>query len=192
MEEILIQTKSLNLTDDQFFQLCIDNKGIRFERDKNKNIIIMAPTGSKSGNRNLKISTEIEIWNRKHNAGVVFDSNAGFTLPNGAVRSPDAAWIINERWEQLSDDEQEHFAPLCPDFVVELLSKSDSVKLLKDKMNEWIENGCRLAWLVDPFNRITFIYKPNAEPTQHPFAETLSGLDVLPGFELKLADIILK
>ena|ERR1019366_6188872 len=190
MEEILIQTKSLNLTDEQFFQLCIDNKGIRFERDKNKNIIIMAPTGGDTSNSNIKLGTDLELWNRKNKLGYCFESNGGFTLPNGAIRSADVAWIPKEKWENLPREDRKRFPHICPDFVIELMSETDSLKRSMEKMEEWMENGCRLGFLIDTKTRITHVYKPNIEISNHPFTETLSGLDVLPGFELKLADII--
>ena len=190
MEEILIQTNSANLTEEQFFQLCAENKGIRFERDKHKDIIIMAPTGAETGNSNADLIGELIIWNKQNRLGYCFDSNAGFTLPNGAVRSPDVSWIPKEKWERIPKKYREQFPPVCPDFVIELMSKSDSLKRTIEKMDEWKDNGCRLGWLIDPTGRNTYIYKPNHEPTIHPFTESLSGGDVLPGFELKLSDII--
>ena len=190
MEEILIQTNAAKLTDEQFFQLCVENKGIRFERDKNKNIIIMAPTGGDTSNSNIKLGTDLEIWNRKNKLGYCFESNGGFTLPNGAIHAADVAWIPKEKWEAVSKDDREKFAHICPDFVIELMSKSDSLKRSIGKMEEWMENGSRLGFLIDPNTRTTHVYLPNQEATIHPFTETIMGGDVLPGFELKLSDII--
>ncbi len=192
MEEIIIQTKNANLTDDQFFQLCAENKMIRFERDKHRNIIIMAPTGSMGGNRNMRIAVKLGMWNEQNKLGYCFDSNSGFTLPDHSVFAPDASWIVKERWEAITDEEKEKFAPICPDFVIEIRSKSDSINLLKSKMDDWMSNGCRLAWMIDPFARTTVVYRPNAEPVLHPFTDILSGGNVLPGFELRLEDLLIK
>jgi Uma2 family endonuclease len=191
MQIVEIKTDSVNLTEDQFFLLCVRNKELRIERDKHQNIIIMAPTGAKGGSYNLKLGHAFETWNEKKNTGITFDSSSGFTLPNGAMRSPDVSWIPFEKWNRIPENEQEKFPHICPDFVIELVSKSDSVKQQKEKMEEWVENGCRLGWLIDPATRTTIIYKPNTETTQIPFSETLSGEDVLVGFELKLDKIIL-
>ena len=151
----------------------------------------MAPTGGETGIKNSRLNAKVEFWNEKENKGYVFDSNTGFTLPNGAMRMPDVAWIPKEKWDILPVDDRESFAHICPDFVIELISKSDIIKRTMEKMEEWIENGCRLGWLIDPGTRTTYIYKPKMEATQIPFSETLSGEDVLVGFELKLDKIIL-
>jgi Uma2 family endonuclease len=191
MEKVEIKTDSVNLTEEQFFMLCSRNKELRIERDKHQNIIIMAPTGSRTGNYNFKLSVVFGNWCEKNNSGIAFDSNAGFTLPNNAMRSPDLSWIKNERWDKISENDKDRFAPICPDFVVEIVSKSDSLKDQKEKMEEWIENGCLLGWLIDPASRTTFVYQPNAEIKEFSFEETLLGEDVLPGFELKVDRIIL-
>ncbi len=190
MKLVALNTEKANLSEEQFFNLCVSNSLLHIERDKHQNIIIMAPTGTIGGNRNLKICTELEIWNRKKNTGITFDSSSGFRLPNGAMRAPDAAWITVKRWNKVPREEQEVFAPICPDFIIEVRSKSDTLKQQKEKMEDWMENGCRLAWLVDPYSRNTLVYLPDAKPTKHPFSETLLGGEVLPGFELKLDDII--
>ena len=190
MQIVEIKTESLNLTEEQFFKFCVENKELRIERDKNKTIIIMAPTGGETGNSNIKLGTKVEVWNEKDNLGYCFDSNTGFTLPNKAMRSPDVSWIPKEKWDILPVDDRESFAHICPDFVIELISKSDIIKRTMEKMEEWIENGCRLGWLIDPGTRTTYIYKQKMEATQIPFNETLSGEDVLVGFELKLDSII--
>jgi Uma2 family endonuclease len=190
VEEILIHTNSAKLTDEQFFQLCSSNKEIRFERDKHKNIIIMAPSTFISSNRESKIVTKVSIWNDKTGLGEVTGPSGGYYLPDGSMFAPDVAWISKEKIAKLSAKEQEKFPYLCPDFVVEVRSKSDSLKKQKEKMEAWMSNGCRLGWLVDPYSKTTFIYKPNSKPTEHPFNETLNGENVLPGFELKLSEII--
>ncbi len=190
MEEILIQTQSINLSDDQFFQLCVENKYIRFERDKDKNIIIMAPTGYEVEEFETSILTELKNWNKKERLGYVTGSNAGFYLPDSSMRAPDVSWIKKERINELSAKEKKQFPYLCPDFVVEVISESDTLKKQQIKMDEWVMNGIRLGWLVDYKNRTTYIYQPNAEIVKKTFDEILSGDDVLPGFELKLSDII--
>ena len=189
METIEINTESANLTEEQFFQLCIQNKEINFERDKNKNIIIMSPTGFFSSRNETRILSQLEHWNAKSKSGYVTGPSGGYILPNGAMRAPDAAWIIKERMDKLSLREKERFPHLCPDFIAEVRSKTDSLKLLKEKMNEWIDSGCRLAWLIDFENKTTHIYKPGRDITLKSFNDTLNGEEVLPGFELKLTEL---
>jgi Uma2 family endonuclease len=180
-EPIIIQTASARLSEEQFFCLCNENQQLRFERDKYKNIILMAPTGSFTGNYHFSIAFHLGLWNKKNKAGYVFDSSAGFTLSNGAVRNPDVAWIKKSRWEKIPQHDKERFAHICPDFIIEVRSKTDSLKQLKEKMNEWIENGCRLGWLIDIENRKTYIYKPNTKTRIKSFSSLLSGEEVLPG-----------
>ena len=150
----------------------------------------MPPTGSETSKRNIDLSYQLRAWSRQNNLGVAFDSSGGFTLPNGADRSPDASWVKKERWDALTAEQKDSFAPLCPDFVVELRSKTDSLKKLQDKMQEYIDNGARLGWLIDRQNRRVEIYRPgqDVEILQNP--TTLSGEDVLPGFVLDLSEII--
>lgn len=190
METVSLQTESANLTEEQFFQLCVQNKELRFEKDKYQTIYIMSPTGGLTSNRNAEVVSMLVFWNKKNKFGYVFDSNAGFNLPNRAMRSPDASWISKERWEALSVDDREKFAHICPDFIIEIRSKSDSLKELQNKMQEWIENGCRLGWLIDFQNQLVYIYKPNCEIRQQNFKEQLSGDDVLPEFVMGLTDIL--
>jgi Uma2 family endonuclease len=135
--------------DEYFFALCQANRDLRLERDADGNIILMPPTGSETGRYNVELSTEVVIWNRKTKSGYVFDSSTGFTLPNSAVRSPDVSWIRKERWDHLPKEKQEKFAPICPDFVIEIRSRTDSIHELKAKMEEYRENGCQLGWLID-------------------------------------------
>lgn len=188
--EYLIKTKSIGgLSEEQFFQFCQENSSLKFERNTQGEIIIMTPTGSETGWFNSCLTTELSIWNKKNKAGFVFDSNTGFTLPNGSVRSPDAAFIKNDKWLSLSKEDRKKFAHVCPDFVIELLSETDNIKELKEKMKEWIANGCALAWLIDPNERITYIYRYDIEPHTISFNTKLNGEEILPGFLINLIDI---
>ncbi len=176
-------------TEDEFLTFCRANPELRIERTAQGRLIIMPPAGTETGGRNADFTTDLTIWNRKTKLGKVFDSSAGFTLPDGAERSPDVSWIERSRWEALTTAERERFAPLCPDFVAELRSKTDRLSELQEKMREYIANGARLGWLLDPKNRAVEIYRPNqpVEVLQDP--SSLSGEDVLPGFVLDLMEI---
>ena len=180
---------SIDLTDEQFFLLCQNNRDLQFERTASGELIIMPPTGGETGNRNFEITVGLGIWNKQYNLGKGFDSSSGFKLPNGANRSPDASWVKQERWEALNQEQKRKFIPLCPDFVVELRSPTDSVKQLQAKMQEYIDNGARLGWLIDAKTRRVEIYRPNqdVELLENPLA--LSGEDVLPGFVLDISSI---
>lgn len=182
-------TLRINLSDEQFFQLCQDNSDLRFERTALGELVIMPPTGGNTGRRNIKITTQLEVWNSQAKLGEAFDSSTGFQLPNGANRSPDASWISLERWDALTPTEQERFVPLCPDFVVELRSASDALAPLQAKLQEYMENGAQLGWLIDPQQQVVEIYRPNqaVEVLQTPIQ--LSGESVLPGFVLDLSTI---
>ncbi len=158
-----ILTLKIDLTDEQFFQMCQKNRDYQFERTASGEVLIMPPTGSETGRRNVKITTQLDNWNSESKLGEVFDSSAGFKLPNGADRSPDASWIKIERWNALTPEQQEKFAPICPDFVVELRSPSDSLKDLQEKMQEYIENGAQLGWLIDRKNKRVEIYRPGKD-----------------------------
>ncbi|OLT59375.1 Uma2 family endonuclease [Moorena bouillonii] len=181
---------TINLSDEQFFQLCQNNRDLRFERTSEGDLIIMSPTGGNTGRRNIKLSTQLELWSSQMKLGVAFDSNTGFKLPNGANRSPDASWVKRERWEGLTPEEQDKFVPLCPDFVLELRSPSDSLKMVQAKVREYMENGARLGWLIDTQNKVVEIYRPNQDVEIIQSPKTLSGEDVLPGFTLDLSEII--
>ncbi len=185
---ILEFPEHLSFTDDELFAFCQKNPELNIERDKHLNLIIMSPTGSLTGNINSKILIKLGIWNDEMNSGKVFDSSTGFTLPDRSMRSPDVSWVSNEQWNNLSKDEKMKFAPVCPEFVVEVKSPSDSLKELKDKMTEWIANGVKLAWLIDTEEQNVSIYNHTG---LHKVVETLdarlSGGDVLPGFEFDLS-----
>lgn len=186
---IALDLHSLHLSDEQFYQLCRNNRDLKLELTAEEELIIMPPTGSLTGWRNAKIIYRLTAWAEADGNGLTFDSSTGFTLPNGAKRSPDAAWIKRERWEALTDKEQQGFAPICPDFVVELRSPDDSLPALQVKMAEYIENGAQLGFLFDPKTRRVYVYRTGqpVETLENP--ETISGEPTLPGFILNLKDI---
>lgn len=188
METIALHfPQTLQFNDDEFFDFCQANPELKFERTKHGEILVMALTEGRTGIKNSQIIIELGIWDRQAKLGVIFDSSTGFRLPNGAIRSPDAAWIAKERWEALSEAQQEKFPPLCPDFVVELKSESDPLKAAQEKMGEWLENGCRLGWLLDPQGQKAYVYRPGVPVAEREgFTHQLSGEDVLPGFALDL------
>ena len=178
------------MTDDELFAFCVANKELRIERSELGQLMIMSPTGSLSGNRNFKIISLFAQWVDEHPAlGYAFDSSAGFTLPDRSMRSPDVSWIKKDRWEALSLEQQKQFAPICPDFVIELKSDSDSIKVLKEKMLQWIKNGCELAWLIDPENQKAFVYKQSGSVEEFDFTQKLSGHTTLPDFILDLSKL---
>ncbi len=178
------------MTSDEFFHFCQENEGHHLERDENGNIIFMPPTGYKTGNSNFEAYLDLGNWNRKHKLGKAFDSSTGFTLPDGSVRSPDVSWVSNESHHTLSTEQQKKFAPVCPEFVIELRSKSDRLPYLKNKMTKWIKNGTHLAWLIDPIDQKAYIYRKNGSiEIVESFEATLSGEDVLKGFELNLSEL---
>lgn len=181
---------TLELEDDMddvaFYRFCRRNDHLRFERNPDGTILIMPNTGGKTGIRNTKIVSRLDMWSESHD-GKVFDSSTAFKLPNFATRSPDAAWVSDERWNELSDEEQERFPPIAPDFVVELMSASDHLKKAQEKMLEYIENGVRLGWLIQPSSETVFIYRADGTISKvNTFDQTLSGEDVLPNFEFPL------
>ncbi len=186
----VIQLPMAPFTEKEFFEFCLSNKELRIERHATGKITIMAPTSTSTGGKNANLTIELGIWNKQNKLGKVFDSSTGFTLPNGAVRSPDLSWISQERWNAIEKEAQDRFAPICPDFVVELLSSSDSLSQLREKMTEYIENGCRLAWLVDSVKGQTFAYHEDGSVDLIPFDQKLLGGQVLPGFELLMGEIM--
>lgn len=185
--DIEIQNLTDDMSEEEFFAFCQANRELRIEKDQNGNVIIMPPTGSETGRFNTELITELNLWNRQTGLGLVFDSSTGFKLPNGAVRSPDASWIRKERWDTLAPADRKKFAPLCPDFVVELRSETDNLEKLREKMAEYIENGCQLAWLIDRSSEEVHIYQPQKDILHvHGFDQSLSGEDILPGFSFDL------
>ncbi len=177
------------LTQEQFFQLCQNHKELQFERTATGELIIMSPTGGITGNRNADLIYQLKAWNRLERLGKVFDSSTGFQLPNGANRSPDASWVKMERWDALTTEQKEAFVPLCPDFVVELRSKTDTLAKTRAKLEEYMANGARLGWLIDPQRQVVEVYRPGREVEILQSPATVSGEDVLPGFVLELAEI---
>lgn len=177
---------TIELTDEQFFQICQSNRDLRFEKTASGELMVMPPTGGETGNRNGRLTQQLFNWSDTNEDGIAFDSSTGFKLPNGADRSPDAAWIRKERWDALSPEDKMRFVPLCPDFVVEILSPSDRLETLQAKMQEYIDNGARLGWLLNRKLRRVEIYRPGKEPEILDGVDTVSGEEVLPGFVLRL------
>lgn len=175
------------LSDQEFFDLCRRNRDWRFEYTSTGELIIMPPTSSDTGERNANLTIDFGVWNRQRQAGRLFDSSAGFTLPNGARRSPDVSWISHARWDALSTEDRRGLAKICPDFVLELRSPSDSLRMLQDKMQEYIDNGAQLGWLIDPGERVVYVYRPGATPERLEAPQAIAGEPVLPGFVLQLA-----
>ncbi|MEG4301398.1 Uma2 family endonuclease [Microcoleus sp. D3_18a_C4] len=182
-------TLTLTVTHEQFVELAIANRELQLERTATGELIVNPPTGGETGRINSDLSGQLWLWNRQTKLGKAFNSSTGFHLPNGADRSPDAAWVRQERWDALTPKQKESFIPLCPDFVVELRSKSDNMKPVREKMKEYMENQVRLGWLIDRKNRKVEIYRPNQDVEVLENPVTLSGEDVLPGFVLDLTEV---
>jgi Uma2 family endonuclease len=180
----------IDLTDEQFWQLCQNNRDYQFECTASGELLIMPPTGGETGNSNIEIAYQVQGWSRQNNLGKAFDSSTGFKLPNGAKRSPDASWVKIERWNALTPEEREKFPPICPDFVLELRSRTDSLAELQGKMQEYIQNGAALGWLIDRQNKRVEIYRPHQDVEILENPNSLSGEDVLSGFILDLTQIL--
>jgi Uma2 family endonuclease len=182
--------RPLKMTDRAFYDFCQSNKDFRFEMDKRGNLIIMPPTFLETSRKNAKINVKLGIWAEKDKTGIAFESDGMFTLPNGAKRAPDAFWILKERYFALSQEEREEkFARICPDFVIELRSKSDNLRKLQNKMREYIENGARLGWLIDPYEKRVHVYRGDKTVEVFDNPKTVSGEDVLKDFLLDLTEI---
>lgn len=181
---------TLELTDEQFEQICQANRDLKFERTAKGELVIVALTGGETGRRNLNLSGQLWVWNQQAGLGEGFDSSTGFRLPNGAIRSPDAAWVRLESWQALTPEQRKKYVPLCPDFVVKLRFASDELMDLQAKMREYLENGLQLGWLLDPETETVEIYRAEqrVEVLEKPL--TLSGESILPGFVLALAGIL--
>lgn len=180
---------AIEVSDDEFFALCQLNRDLRFERTSQGDIIIMAPTGAETGNRNADITRQLGNWAKQDGTGAFFDSSTGFKLPNGADRSPDAAWIRRSILAKLTAEEKEKFPPVCPDFVIELLSPTDTLTLTQAKMDEYIENGAQLGWLIDPEVRQVLVYRPRQAVVVLENVAEIAADPELPGFVLDLREI---
>ena len=187
MENLLVHLPpSTTLSDQQFYDLCLANPDIKIERNARGELIFMPPTGGETGKRNAKLTSRFVVWNEDAGLGEVFDSSTGFKLPNGANRSPDVAWVKKERWEALPPETREKFPPIAPDFVLELMSPSDNLEIAQAKMQEYLENGVRLGWLINRQKRQVEIYRPDRPTQTLDTPEQLSGAEVLSGFALGL------
>jgi len=179
----------VKMSEEEFYEFCRLNPDLSLELTSEGDLIIMPPTGGKTGERNAILIARLTIWALENQGGHVFDSSTVFTLPNGAKRSPDFAWVNNERWEALTEEEQERFPPLCPDFVVELRSRTDTLKNLRQKMDEYMANGARLGWFIDPLERKVHVYRPSAPVEELDNPQTISGEPLLHGLTLNLEEI---
>ena len=177
------------MNDHEFFEFCQLNRDWRLERTREGDLVIMSPTGGKTGQRNFLLTTFFGGWVEADGTGVGFDSSTGFTLPNGAKRSPDLAWIKRARWDVLTEAQQAEFPPLCPDFVVELRSSSDTLAPLQAKMQEYMDNGAQLGWLIDPEERRVYIYWPGVPTECLDNPDSLDGEPLLPGLRLPVAKL---
>jgi len=184
-----LSVRAIKLTDERFAQLCRENPELRLELTAKQELVIMSPAGSETGWRNSRITYFLVAWADEDGAGISFDSSTGFTLPNGAIRSPDASWVKRETCEALSKDQREGFAPLCPDFVIELRSRTDLLSDLHAKMQEYIDNGARLGWLIDPMDKRVYVYRPNQSVEVWDDPVSVGGDPVLPGFELQMREL---
>jgi Uma2 family endonuclease len=179
----------LDLSEDQFFALCQVNRDLRIERNAEGDLEIMAPTGWETSDRNAEITMQLRLWAKREGNGVVTDSSGGYRLPNTAVRGPDAAWILRSRLEQVPAAQRAKFLPLCPDFVLELRSPTDRLPVVQAKMVEYLANGARLGWLLDPESRRVYVYRPGGLVEQLDSPQTLAGDPVLPGFVMDLSQV---
>jgi len=177
------------MSDEEFFEFCQRNRDWRIERTKEGDLIIMSSAGSETGGYNFNLATEFGSWVKRDGTGKGFDSSTGFILPNGAERAPDLSWILLERWNAVPKAKRKKFAPICPDFVVEIRLESDSLKKLKAKMEEYIENGASLGWLIDPTRKRVYVYRPNTEVKTLDNPREVSGEPLLKGFVLKMKEI---
>ena len=177
------------LSDDDFFDFCRENRDMRIEMDKNGNLEIMAPTGTETGVKNLNLTMELGNWSKKDGTGQAFDSSTGFRLPNGAIRSPDLSWMTLKKWNAIPKTKRKKFAPVCPDFVVELRSETDTLAKLQSKIEEYLENGASLGWLIDTGKRKVYVYRPNTEIEVLNNPKEVSGGELLKGFTLKMKEI---
>ncbi len=181
-----VDLKHVHLSDEQFYQLCITNPDLNIERSANGVLIVMPPVGGESGSRKIELGTDLSIWNRQTKLGKVFSSSTIFKLPGGADRSPDAAWVELSRWQALTPEQRQKFPPIAPDFVIELRSRTDSLQLLQEKMQEYMDGGVKLGWLFNPQDQQVEIYRQGQVKEVRSLPTQLSGEAVLPGFSLQV------
>ena len=186
---LVLDINALDMTEDQFFKLCADNGDLRMELTAKGELIIMPPAGATTSGRNSDVIADLVIWSRQDGTGKTFDSSGGFILPNGATLSPDAAWILLSRWETLTETEQDRYPHICPDFVIELRSPSDRLTVAQSKMVQYMENGVRLGWLIDPQNKQVYVYRQGQSVEILEGPDTVSGDPLLPGFVLEMQRI---
>ena len=177
------------LSDEELMRFCAANETLRVEREPNGEILVMTPAGFGTGKINGRITRCLVEWADADGRGAVTDSNGGYTLPDGSMRAPDAAWVRNDRWQALSEEDQSRFAPICPDFVIELRSPSDRLPDLQAKMEQWIANGAEVAWLIDPIEKAVTIYRPGDEPAVLTHPTSVQGTGPIAGFELVMSRI---
>ena len=178
-----------SISDRALEQLCRENPDLRFETDRYGKLIVMSPTGSQSGKRNSSLLAQVWNWNNQSKLGEVFDSSTGFKLSNSATRSPDVSWITIERWNSLSDKQKRGFAPIDPDFIIELMSPTDDLSTTQQKMNEYMNCGVKLGWLINPDEKKVEIYRSNKDKETLNNPSSLSGEDILPGLTVDLTNI---
>jgi len=177
------------MSDAELLRFGAANKGLHFERDKNGELVVMTPTGNRTGMKNMYISRALGNWADEDGTGYAFDSSTGFSLPDGSMRSPDAAWVPCERWNALTEEQQDSFSPICPAFVIELRSRTDNLSDLRAKMGEWLANGAELAWLIDPERKAVEVYRPGRAPEVLEGTSAVHGEGPVGGFVLELARI---
>ncbi len=185
-EPLTLNLKTVQFTDEQFYQLCIANPELQVERSRSGELILMSPVGGESGNREMELGGELYLWNRQTKLGKVFSSSTIFKLPGGGDRSPDAAWIELSRWNALNPEERAKFPPIAPDFIIELRSRTDLLERLQDKMQEYLDSGVKLGWLFDPQNQQVEIYRERQPKEVRSLPTKLSGESILPGFTLNV------
>ena len=185
-----IQADRTAITDEEFEKICRENRDRKFERTAQGELVIMSLTGGSTGERNAELNGQLWLWNRQAKLGHIYDSSTGFRLPNGAIRSPDAAWVSQSRWDALTPEQRKKWVPLCPDFVVELKSPSDDIADLQTKMLEYQENGLKLGWLIDPDRQLVEVYQADRSMELLSNPEEISADEIMAGFVLKLTGIL--
>ncbi|MEM7761036.1 MAG: Uma2 family endonuclease [Cyanobacteria bacterium P01_A01_bin.40] len=189
MNTFTLDLQSIELTQEQFYQLCVNNRDLQIERNANGDLVIMPPRGGHTGNRNGRLIQQLFNWSDSNGTGIAFDSSTGFILPNSANRSPDASWIPLTKWDELTEREKQRFLPLCPDFAIELLSPSDNLTKTQEKMQEYLDNGMVLGWLINPVQQQVEIYRQGKQVETLNAPDSLSGENILSGFVLNLQPI---